>query len=222
MISTNKKTLCYCITLTFTFTISAYIFGFFIAPLSTVYGKARLYRLCAVLWALFSALAAAAPNIWSLVALRFLAGCAGGTPMVLGSSTVADLFYNEVRSRALSFHRRRQRLGALLGPAAGGRIAQSVPGWRGCFVPLACVGGRHIVIPSSFFYSLQVWLYVDVPARYEEVYSFSAAEAGSVFILMGVGTLVGLLACWTLSGRIIATCAARSVEARKEPGTFCR
>lgn len=38
----------------------------------------------------------------------------------------------------------------------------------------------------------------------------------------GVGTLVGLLACWTLSGRIIATCAARSVEARKEPGTFCR
>ncbi|TLD32767.1 hypothetical protein PspLS_00047 [Pyricularia sp. CBS 133598] len=192
-----------------TLTISAYIFGFstgplLIAPLSAVYGKVRLYRLCAVLWALFSALAAAAPNIWSLVALRFLAGCAGGTPMVLGSSTVADLFDKEVRGRALSFIAVGSVSAPLVGPAAGGRIAQSALGWRGCFVLLACVGVVNAV-----------WLYVDVPARYEDIYSFSPAEAGSVFIFMGIGTLVGLLVCGTLSDRIIATCAARSEDGEK-------
>ncbi|KAI6382231.1 hypothetical protein MCOR25_000820 [Pyricularia grisea] len=251
-----------------TLTISAYIFGFstgplLIAPLSAVYGKVRLYRLCAVLWALFSALAAVAPNIWSLVALRFLAGCVGGTPMVLGSSTVADLFDKEVRGRALSFIAVGSVSAPLVGPAAGGRIAQSALGWRGCFVLLACVGVVNaaltfvglresapdgtseksaapkktavllrdaavrpltillhpsvasIVILSSFFYSVQVWLYVDVPARYEDVYSFSPAEAGSVFIFMGIGTLVGLLVCGTLSDRVIATRAARSEDGEK-------
>ncbi|GKT51554.1 MFS transporter eqxG [Colletotrichum spaethianum] len=46
---------------------------------------------------------------------------------------------------------------------------------------------------TSFFYGLQVWLYIDVPMTYKTVYSFTTAEAGLAFAGMGVGMFTGLI-----------------------------
>lgn len=49
------------------------------------------------------------------------------------------------------------------------------------------------ILVTSFFYGLQVWLYIDVPMTYKAVYSFNTAEAGLAFAGMGVGMFTGLL-----------------------------
>lgn len=49
------------------------------------------------------------------------------------------------------------------------------------------------IMVTSFFYGLQVWLYIDVPMTYKAVYNFSTAEAGLAFAGMGVGMFTGLL-----------------------------
>jgi len=55
------------------------------------------------------------------------------------------------------------------------------------------------ILVGSFFYSLQVWLYIDVPSTYKRVYGFSTADAGLAFVSLGCGMAVGLGAFGFLS-----------------------
>ncbi|KAH6689822.1 major facilitator superfamily domain-containing protein [Plectosphaerella plurivora] len=56
---------------------------------------------------------------------------------------------------------------------------------------------------GSFFYCIQVWLYIDIPLTYKATYDFSIRSAGAVFIASGFGMMVGLLAFGLFSDKIM-------------------
>ncbi|KAI8305171.1 putative transporter [Colletotrichum sp. SAR11_240] len=63
------------------------------------------------------------------------------------------------------------------------------------------------IMVTSFFYGLQVWLYIDVPMTYKTVYEFNTAEAGLAFAGMGVGMFTGLLIFGFLSDVVVSRLA---------------
>ena len=89
------------------FMVSVYVLGFafgplIIAPLSEMYGRLPLYHSCNFLFIVFTIAAAVANNMAQFVVFRFLMGCFGGAPMVLGGGTIADLIPREQRGTAMA------------------------------------------------------------------------------------------------------------------------
>ncbi|KAF9878491.1 SPX domain-containing protein [Colletotrichum karsti] len=257
-------------------TVSAYVLGFsagplLIAPLSEVLGKKPVYQFSNVLLLVCNLGCMVAPSAEWLVFFRFVAGCAGASPITQGSGTATDVMKKHERARALSVMAFGSVCSPAVGSALGGGIAQ-VWGWRGCFgflvfmcsisvVLTQCLmcethlpvlrrkfaamgivgdvnGEKDIIteapkpmrtllykaairplalafepsilpaiIVTSFFYGLQVWLYIDVPMTYKEVYGFNTAEAGLAFAGMGVGMFTGLLIFGFLSDVVVSRLA---------------
>ncbi|KAF6809027.1 MFS multidrug transporter [Colletotrichum sojae] len=254
-------------------TVSAYVLGFsagplLLAPLSEVMGKRPVYQGCNVLLLLCNLGCMVAPSVEWLIVFRFLAGCAGASPITQGSGTATDVMNKDERARALSVMAFGSVCSPAIGSALGGGIAQ-LWGWRGCFgflvfmcsisvilthlymcetympvlrrkyAALGTVGNVNIevkdevvvtptplrvllykaairpltlafepsilpaILVSSFFYGLQVWLYIDVPTTYKAVYGFNTAEAGLAFAGMGVGMFTGLLIFGFLSDVVV-------------------
>ncbi|KAK1639371.1 major facilitator superfamily domain-containing protein, partial [Colletotrichum phormii] len=243
-------------------TVSAYVLGFsagqlLLAPLSETFGKNPVYQVCNVVLVVCNLACMVAPSAEWLIIFRFLAGCAGASPITQGTGTATDVMTKEKRARAMSVMAFGSVCSPAVGSALGGAIAQAW-GWRGCFGFLAglistlltyqfmcetylpALRRKHAVLvgiddldmelsdekpvapkqslrrllskaairpfslifqPSilpailvtSFFYGLQVWLYIDVPMTYKAVYYFNTAEAGLAFAGMGVGMFTGLL-----------------------------
>lgn len=63
------------------------------------------------------------------------------------------------------------------------------------------------VLMGSFYYCIQVWLYIDIPLTYKATYAFSVRSSGAVFIAMGCGMVAGLLVFGLLSEKIMARLA---------------
>ncbi|KAI9861624.1 MAG: hypothetical protein M1813_005234 [Trichoglossum hirsutum] len=127
------------------FVVSVYVLGIatgplVIAPLSEHYGRLPFYHITNALFILFTVVCALAPSLTVLIVFRFLAGCAGAAPLVLGAGTVADLFAAEVRGKVMSIYTLGVLLGPVIGPIAGGFVADRV-GWRWVFWTLAIAGG---------------------------------------------------------------------------------
>ncbi|KAH0558693.1 hypothetical protein GP486_004656, partial [Trichoglossum hirsutum] len=115
------------------FVVSVYVLGIaagplVIAPLSEHYGRLPFYHLTNLLFVLFTVACAVAPSLAPLIVFRFLAGCAGASPLVLGAGTIADLFAAEVRGRVMSVYTLGALLGPVAGPIAGGFVAERI-GW---------------------------------------------------------------------------------------------
>jgi hypothetical protein len=77
------------------FVVSVYLLGFaigplFIAPLSELYGRIYLYHVCNLLFVIFNVACALSKSMGMLIAFRFLAGCAGSSPLTIGGGTIAD------------------------------------------------------------------------------------------------------------------------------------
>lgn len=78
--------------------------------------------------------------------------------------------------------------------------------WKAAIRPLTLAFEPSIlpaILVSSFFYGLQVWLYIDVPMTYKAVYGFNTAEAGLAFAGMGIGMFTGLLIFGFLSDVVV-------------------
>lgn len=89
------------------FMVSVYVLGFafgplIIAPLSEMYGRLPLYHSCNIFFIVFTIAAAVATNMGMFITFRFLMGCFGGAPMVLGGGTIADLIPREQRGTAMA------------------------------------------------------------------------------------------------------------------------
>ncbi len=80
-----------------------------------------------------SFLSAAAGDIWSLLAFRFIAGAGSALFMTAGITLVTDISTPENRGRMLSLHLGSLLIGVSIGPAVGGLTAELV-GLRAPFV----------------------------------------------------------------------------------------
>ncbi|KAK2882506.1 hypothetical protein FQN49_000272 [Arthroderma sp. PD_2] len=127
-----------------------YAFGpIMIAPLSEMYGRATLYKICIVLFLIFNVACGLANNLSSLIVFRLLAGIAGSCPVTLGTGSIADMVPQEKRAGAMAAY----VIGAVLGPSVGpivGGYLTPVAGWRWAFWVMA-IATAVIAIIVLFF-----------------------------------------------------------------------
>ncbi len=86
-----------------------------------------------------SALCAAAPSIWVLLAVRLLQGFSGGTSIVIARAIVRDLYAGDRAARMFSTLITISSLAPIVAPVIGGQIL-NVGSWRGIFVVLTGIG----------------------------------------------------------------------------------
>jgi hypothetical protein len=99
------------------FVVSVYVLGFafgplFLAPLSEIYGRLPIYHVCNVGFLALTIACAVSTNLNMLIAFRFLEGVFGSAPLTNGGGTIADLFVQEKRGRAMSTF----AMGPIVGP----------------------------------------------------------------------------------------------------------
>ncbi|KAJ5188103.1 Major facilitator superfamily domain general substrate transporter [Penicillium cf. griseofulvum] len=134
------------------FVVSIYLVGFaigplFLAPLSEMYGRLRIYQIGTMVFTLWNIAGALSPNIGALLAFRLFAGISGSSPVTLGAGSVADMFAREERGVALAIYGIGPLLGPVIGPIAGGYLSEA-QGWRWVFWLLAIVSGVAVIIVS--------------------------------------------------------------------------
>ncbi len=120
-----------------------------IAPLSELYGRALLYKVCIVWFTVFHVACALSPNLGALVVFRFLAGIGGSCPVTLGTGSIADIVPAEKRAGALAAYVIGSIAGPSVGPIIGGYLTPAA-GWRWDFWLMAIVSGAVaiLVIPT--------------------------------------------------------------------------
>lgn len=119
------------------------------APLSELYGRQYIFLGTYLGLTAFSAGAAAAPNIWSLLILRFLAGAIGSSPLTNAGGVLADLFTAEERGRVIPFYAIAPLLGPVIGPLVSGYVGESI-GWRWMHGIMAIFTGILWVLGAVF------------------------------------------------------------------------
>ncbi|EEP81636.1 predicted protein [Uncinocarpus reesii 1704] len=133
-----------------------YTFGpIVIAPLSEIYGRAILYKICMVLFIVFNVACAVANSLGSLIVFRLLAGIMGSCPVTLGTGSIADMVPAEKRAGAMAAYVIGVILGPSIGPICGGYLTPAA-GWRWNFWLMAIASGVMTVpvmfIPESYPY----------------------------------------------------------------------
>ncbi|KAK1983780.1 major facilitator superfamily transporter [Colletotrichum cereale] len=133
-----------------TFVVSIYILGLafgplVIAPVSEVFGRARLYIWGNVLFTVFSVCIALSKSMAMMMAFRFLMGLTASTPITIGSGSITDIMPVELRGRAMAAWTLGPLLGPAIGPIAGGYLIQSA-GWKWVYWLLAIVSGTFIPV----------------------------------------------------------------------------
>lgn len=114
--------------------ISLFVLGFAIgpllwAPLSELFGRQLLFFGTYAMLTAFNAGAAASPNIGGLLAMRFLAGTFGASPLTNAGGVIADMFPAQQRGLGMSVFAAAPFLGPVIGPIVGGFVGETV-GWR--------------------------------------------------------------------------------------------
>lgn len=120
-----------------TFSLTIYILGFALgpllfAPLSEMYGRTIVYRLCLAAFLAMTLGCGLSKGIEMLVAFRFLAGSFGAAPVAIGGAVVGDLFPTSERGTAMSIYQAGQIISAVVGPPIGGLIGAYLQ-WRWVF-----------------------------------------------------------------------------------------
>ena len=133
-----------------TFIVSIFVLGFafgplLVAPLSEIYGRRPVYILSNLLFCIFTMACALSTSLGMLLAFRFLAGCAGSTPVTLGGATIGDAFPKDKRGAAMALWGMGPLLGPIIGPIIGGYLSQA-KGWRWVFWLQLIVSGATLVL----------------------------------------------------------------------------
>jgi multidrug resistance protein len=137
-------------TLVTTIFLLGYVFGpIVIAPLSELYGRALLYKICMLFFIVFNVACAVSNSLGSLITFRFLAGTMGSCPVTLGTGSIADMVPAEKRAGAMGAYIIGVVLGPSIGPVIGGYLAPSA-GWRWTFWVIAIASGVMTIVAVLF------------------------------------------------------------------------
>lgn len=119
------------------FSVTVYILGFcfgplLLGPLSDVYGRTLLLRICITLFLILTAACALSTSLAMLIAFRFFAGIFGGAPMAIGGAVISDLYPSGSLGRPMAAYSFGTMMGPTIGPVLGSVINGSL-GWRWVF-----------------------------------------------------------------------------------------
>ncbi|KAI9489344.1 major facilitator superfamily domain-containing protein [Zychaea mexicana] len=103
-----------------------------LCKISDVFGRKSALLFATIVFFIGSLLCGAAPNMWSLVAARAVAGLGGGGINTLTTVIVSDLVPLRQRGTYQGYGNMAYGLGSVIGGPLGGFITDSV-GWRYCF-----------------------------------------------------------------------------------------
>jgi len=117
--------------------LSIFVLGFafgplVLAPLSEMYGRAKILQLSNLLYIIFNLACGFAKTQEQLIIFRLIAGLGGSAPLSLGSGVIADLFTADERGVAIGIYSFFPVLGPAIGPVCGSFIAQYST-WRWAF-----------------------------------------------------------------------------------------
>lgn len=125
--------------------VSIFLLGYavgpvFLSPLSEIYGRRYVLMSGNLLFTVWQIGCALAPNMSSLIVIRFLAGIGGSGCLTIGGGVIADLFDSDQRGLATSLYSLGPLFGPIIGPVCGGFIAQRAS-WRWVFWVLLMAAG---------------------------------------------------------------------------------
>lgn len=134
----------------FTLGITFYVLGFafgpcFWAPFSEMWGRRIVFLITYFFFFIFQLGGALAPNIETVLVVRFLTGFFGSAPLTNSGGVVADCFSASDRALAMVAFGVAPWAGPVLGPIVGGYVGQSIS-WRYIFWILLGFSGVMFVL----------------------------------------------------------------------------
>ena len=131
-----------------------YILGYatgplFLAPLSEMYGRVPVVNFSSAFFNAFLLGCSFAPNMPSLIIMRFLCGIGGSAVMTIVSAIIGDVFPVHKRAAAAAIVIGTPALAPIVGPIAGGFISAHL-GWRWAYWILL-TGSGPLNIAMFFF-----------------------------------------------------------------------
>ncbi|KAJ7740046.1 major facilitator superfamily domain-containing protein [Mycena maculata] len=108
------------------FLVSFGIGPLFLAPLSEMYGRKWVLHIGNLFSIGFNIGCAFAPTTGALLGFRFLTGLSGSAPVACGAAVISDLFSERERASAMSVYSVGPLIAPVIGPIAGGFIAQTI------------------------------------------------------------------------------------------------
>lgn len=124
--------------------ISLGVFPLWWSSLCERIGRRTVYVISFAWFFAFSIGCAVAPNITALIILRLLAGSGASAVQACGAGTIADLYVQEERGRALGLFYLGPLLGPFISPIMGGAVAIKW-GWRSTMWIMVIVCGLNVI-----------------------------------------------------------------------------
>ena len=149
--------------------------------LGDLLGRKRLFMFGLALFAASAATAAAAPDVWSLIASRIAQGIGAAFLYTLSIALIGNIFPAEERSRAVGIWSGISTSALAIGPLVGGVIVDAAS-WRWIFVML---------IPLALIGLVLTWLLV--PESRDETAEPPADRTGIVTSVVGLVAVITVL-----------------------------
>ncbi|OWB57165.1 hypothetical protein B5S28_g3094 [[Candida] boidinii] len=126
------------------------IFPLFSAPISEMYGRKVVLNVSIWFMLAFNIGCAFAQNTGQMLVFRFLAGCAGASPLNVGPGVIGDLYSKDDRATFLSFYALGPTLGPVIAPVIAGFIVEKQD-WRWIFRVLVIANGVVAILGTLFY-----------------------------------------------------------------------
>ena len=147
--------------------------------LSDTFGRKKVFLISLILFTASSLACGLAPNIYSLVAFRFLQGIGGGGFLPTASGIVSDQF-PENRERAIGLFTSIFAIGSIIGPNLGGWIVAQYS-WRYVFYINLPIGVALIVLIKILIRDSKV-----IPGRRIDFVGASLFSGAILFLMLGL------------------------------------
>jgi EmrB/QacA subfamily drug resistance transporter len=149
--------------------------------LGDLIGRKRFFMVGLALFAVSAATAAAAPDIWSLIASRIAQGVGAAFLYTLSIALIGDIFQGPERSRAVGIWSGVSTSALAIGPLVGGAIVDAAS-WRWIFVMLIPLTLAGLALTFAL-----------VPESRDETAAPLADRTGIATSVVGLVTIITLL-----------------------------